>query len=110
MTHLSIKDVPPEMAEQLRLRAARHHRSLQGELMSILEQALKEAPTPPSQDWLTQQAGLLHLLGLGAQGPVLRHGWKTQAQIHAEACARHPEPLVTQASSIALIREDRDQR
>jgi len=36
MTHLSIKDVPPEMAEQLRLRAARHHRSLQGELMSIL--------------------------------------------------------------------------
>ncbi len=111
MTHLSIKDVPPEMAEQLRLRAARHHRSLQGELMSILEQALKDPPpSAPAQDWLAQQAGLVRLLGQSAQGPVLRHGWKTQAQIHAEVCARHPKPLAAQASSVALIREDRDQR
>jgi plasmid stability protein len=38
--NLSIKNVSPELAKRLRERAARHHRSLQGELMSILEQSL----------------------------------------------------------------------
>ena len=42
---LSIKDVPEELAEALRQRAARHHRSLQGELMDILEQAVRPRPT-----------------------------------------------------------------
>ena len=36
---LSIKNVPDELAEGLRARAARHHRSIQGELMAILEEA-----------------------------------------------------------------------
>lgn len=37
--NLSVKNVPEDLAERLRLRAKRHHRSLQGELMSILEEA-----------------------------------------------------------------------
>jgi antitoxin FitA len=37
--NLSIKNVPDQVAERLRLRAARAHRSLQGELMAILEEA-----------------------------------------------------------------------
>lgn len=36
---LSIKNVPDRIAQQLRKRAARNHRSLQGELMAILEDA-----------------------------------------------------------------------
>ena len=36
---LSIKNVPAVMAERLRTRAARNHRSLQGELMAILDEA-----------------------------------------------------------------------
>lgn len=36
---LSIKNVPDDLAERLRQRAKRHHRSLQGELMAILEEA-----------------------------------------------------------------------
>jgi plasmid stability protein len=36
---LSVKNVPEKLAERLRQRAARNHRSLQGELMSILEDA-----------------------------------------------------------------------
>ena len=36
---LSIKNVPDELAQRLRERAARNHRSLQGELMAILEDA-----------------------------------------------------------------------
>jgi plasmid stability protein len=41
---LSIKDVPDELAEALRARAARNHRSLQGELMHILEFAVGPRP------------------------------------------------------------------
>ena len=36
---LSIKNVPDELAQRLRERATRHHRSLQGELMAIIEAA-----------------------------------------------------------------------
>jgi plasmid stability protein len=36
---LSIKNVPDEMVRRLRKRAESHHRSLQGELMAILEEA-----------------------------------------------------------------------
>lgn len=36
---LSVKNVPEKLAQRLRQRAARNHRSLQGELMAILEEA-----------------------------------------------------------------------
>ena len=58
MTTLSIKDVPENWAEALRQRAARNHRSLQGELTAILEaavqagadaQAAPEAATEPAK-------------------------------------------------------------
>lgn len=39
---LSIKNVPDELAKRLRERAARNHRSLQGELMAILEQSVTD--------------------------------------------------------------------
>jgi plasmid stability protein len=40
--NLSIKNVPDELADRLRERAARNHRSVQGELMHILETALAD--------------------------------------------------------------------
>ena len=40
--NLSIKNVPDHVAEELRRRAAKHHRSLQGELLAILEQSVAE--------------------------------------------------------------------
>jgi len=42
---LSIKDVPQDMVRALRARARANHRSMQGELMSILEAAVR-APRP----------------------------------------------------------------
>ncbi len=39
-THLSVKNVPDEVLQRLKARAERHHRSLQGELLSILEEAV----------------------------------------------------------------------
>lgn len=38
--NLSIKNVPEELVARLRERAQRNHRSLQGEMMSILEAAV----------------------------------------------------------------------
>lgn len=40
--NLSIKNVPDHLARRLRERAAASHRSMQGELMAILEEALGE--------------------------------------------------------------------
>lgn len=40
----SIKDVPDDLARALRARARRNHRSLQGELMDILEDAVRPRP------------------------------------------------------------------
>ena len=42
--NLSIKDVPDEIAAALRERAALNHRSLQGELLAIIEAATWERP------------------------------------------------------------------
>jgi len=42
--NLSIKNVPEELAAQIKERAARNHRSLQGELMAILESVAQERP------------------------------------------------------------------
>ncbi len=38
---LSIKNAPDAVVERLRERAARHHRSLQGELLAIIEEAVE---------------------------------------------------------------------
>lgn len=42
---LSVKNVPDKLAERLRQRAASHHRSLQGELLAILEEAAQPSIT-----------------------------------------------------------------
>jgi len=39
--NLSIKNVPDSVAKRLRARAAKNHRSLQGELVAILEESLR---------------------------------------------------------------------
>ena len=42
---LSIKNVPDEVVERLRERAERNRRSLQGELLDVVERAADEPPT-----------------------------------------------------------------
>ena len=48
MTSLHIRDVPPETLHALKRLARNHHRSLQGELHTILERAARMAP--PDED------------------------------------------------------------
>lgn len=87
MPNLSIKDVPEDWAEALRQRAARNHRSLQGELMALVEAAI--SPSASS----TTTPGRLNL-----------------EQWAAARAARFPVRQCEGPSSVEMIREDRDSR
>ena len=47
--NLSIKNAPDQVVQRLRERAERHHRSLQGELMAIIETAAQSPPRTISE-------------------------------------------------------------
>jgi plasmid stability protein len=111
MPNLSIKDVPEAWAEALRQRAARNHRSLQGELMALVEQAVKQETEVPTSPVDPANPGAPRIVGYDKRGwPIVRQGWKTVEQVVAELKAKYPEPIRDQVSSIDLIREDRDSR
>jgi plasmid stability protein len=47
---LSIKNAQDDVVKRLKARAARNHRSLQGELLAIIEEAVRnEAPVSPGE-------------------------------------------------------------
>jgi plasmid stability protein len=61
--NLSIKNIPDHIAARIRRRAAKHHRSLQGELVAILEEiAIKD-------ESLTPHGFLEELRALGLKTP-----------------------------------------
>lgn len=90
--NLSIKDVPDDMAERLRARAARNHRSLQGELMSIIEQAA----AAPADVYRT--------------AVFVQRGTQSIEQIADDARRRFPEPPPSGTRAVDIIRRDRDSR
>ena len=97
--NLSIKGVPDDLAERLRARAERHHRSLQGELMAIVEQAA------PAESGGTTAAG-----AAVASPGSLRQGWKTIEELTAE---RRQRPLTATPGlplAVDIVRADRDSR
>jgi plasmid stability protein len=49
MQALHIRDVPEHVVEALKRRAKLHHRSLQGELLVVLEEAAARAPAREEQ-------------------------------------------------------------
>lgn len=80
---LSIKNVPEEVVATLRARAERNHRSLQGELLTIITNA--DALHEPGADWRGGPADLQAIM----------------AEIRASG-------LRTPDEATAMIREDRD--
>ncbi len=112
MSNLSIKDVPDAWAEALRQRASRNHRSLQGELMAIIEQAVGQ---PAVSQVRNVAPASLHRTSNGAEldrfgHPIVRRGTKTIEQIAAEHRQRFPEPIRGGPLSVDIIRADRDSR
>jgi plasmid stability protein len=58
---LSIKGVPEEQVARLRERAKANHRSLQGELRALIEEAAGTAPRRLSVDEIATKVGKLGL-------------------------------------------------
>jgi antitoxin FitA len=96
--NLSIKEVPDALADRLRARAERHHRSLQGELMAIIEQAAAQEPLPRST--LQRQSSSM----------VYPAGRRTIEEIAAAHRLRFPEPIGDGPMAVDIIRADRDSR
>jgi Arc-like DNA binding domain len=113
MPNLSIKDVPGQLAEALRQRATRNHRSLQGELMAIIEKAVMETPgaSGAHAGGTIAPVGGGTVVGYDSRGrPITRRGTKTIEQIHAEHLIRFPKPFTEGPMSVDIIRQDRDSR
>lgn len=101
--NLSIKEVPDATADRLRARAERNHRSLQGELMAIIERAANEAPDLPD--------AVAAVRPVGRARPL--RGWKTVEDLVAERRAAGRLPAAAQAGiplAVDIIRADRDRR
>lgn len=97
MPNMSIKDVPEEIAEALRQRAARNHRSLQGELMAMVSEAVGHGPATGAAPRSGDHGGT-------------RVGWRTTEDIAAELRRRFPEPVTGVPLGVDIIRAERDSR
>jgi plasmid stability protein len=51
---LSIKKVPDDIVARLKERASRHHRSVRGELLAIIEEAVRTPHRPTPKDVLAE--------------------------------------------------------
>ncbi len=111
MPNLSVKDVPETWAEALRQRAVRNHRSLQGELMAIIEQAVIGAQAAATPADAQQVLGAPRVVGHDRHGhPIVQRGWKTIEQLAEERRTLYPEPIQGGPLAVDIIREDRDSR
>ena len=126
MSNLSIKDVPEAWAESLRQRAARNHRSLQGELMAIIEQVVTaggdveafrgdKSNLDRSTMGAQQDRKQSRIVGYDRMGnPIISQGWKTIEQVCAEIDARpkSSRPVYTADMPLGrdIIRAERDAR
>lgn len=95
--NLSIKNVPEALAGKIRARAARNHRSLQGELMAIVDAAGRDERP--------------------AMNGEARQGWKSAAQLAAERRAIGPSGAPSRdlrrdgiPDAVDIVRADRDSR
>ena len=105
--NLSIEDVPKDIADRLRARAERNHRSSQRELMSLIEQAAAEAPAAASRT-AKPATGATTAAATGGRG--LHRGWQTIRGLMAERRAR---PLPSTAGlplAVDIVRADRGSR
>jgi len=103
---LTIKQVPDRVADKLRLRAAASHRSLQGELMAIVEEALlqgaPQARQPEPPPYAVKPSAKT------ASNAVLAHGKRLTLGELWERARRLGPP--SKSESAAIVRKLRDER
>lgn len=124
MANLSIKDVPEAWTEALRQRAARNHRSLQGELMAMVEVLVQEVPgavpVPASATALhlnpqakTHLANISKgtVVGYDRRGQaIVQRGWKSVDEVLAAMRAKFPDPVDQGPNSMEILRAEREAR
>jgi antitoxin FitA len=98
MPNLSIKNVPENLLRQLRERASRHHRSLQGELMALLSAAMESPVSSGAQG------------AANAAPNARRSGSRRIDDIAAEHRARWKRPFNQGPRAVDVIRADRNAR
>ncbi len=106
---LTIKQVPDRIAQKLRSRAAASHRSLQGELMAILEEAVlqgaAEAREPEAAPYVAKRK---RAAKAAASGRVPAHGKRlTLGELWERSRRLGPH---SKNESTAIIRTLRDER
>ena len=101
MPNLSIKNVPETLLAKLRERAARHHRSIQGELMALLTAAVETghgAAAPPATPATDETAN------------ARRSGTRRIEEIALEHRTRWKKPFKQTPRAVDMIRADRNAR
>ena len=107
--NLSIKSVPDDLAKRLRERAERNHRSLQGELMAIIEAAIRAVPGEPQASAPLAVRGTV--VGLDRRGqPIVRKGTRRIEEIAAELRLARPDTRRALPRSVEIVRKARDRR
>jgi plasmid stability protein len=96
--NLSIKNVPEELVEKLRERAARHHRSLQGELMALLSAFVDVSANVPEGP---EKSDAAHMR---------RTGTRRIEEIAAEHRRRWKKAFSQGPRAVDVIRAERDAR
>jgi antitoxin FitA len=96
MPSLSIKNVPDEVVERLRERAARNRRSLQGELLALICDAAAGGTVTPAPS--------------PAREPPAPRGTRSAREIFDEIRARGQGPYPDAPLAVDIIRADRDSR
>jgi len=80
--NLSIKNAPDEIVSQLRRRAQRNHRSLQGEMLAILEDAVRLATEPPAPASSDRERDVERIVALMREGLPLDGHRFTRDEMH----------------------------
>ena len=91
MPNLSIKNVPEQVVEKLRQRAASHHRSLQGELMELICRSTDEDAA-----------------NIEREGAAT--GWLSIEEIGVELATPQRRSSRTVPLAVDIIRQERDSR
>ena len=104
VANISIRDVPEAVAETLRRRAARSRRSLQGELMLILERAAAETDRQEVAQEDTQEASQAQ------RALTTRSSPRTLEDVIRSLRSQLGVTVATPSTSTAIIREMRDAR
>ncbi len=103
---LTVKQVPDRIADQLRSRAAASHRSLQGELMAILEESVLQSAAQARQPELPAYVVKRSSRRVSRNAPI--HGRRlTLGELWARSRRLGPK---SKSESVAIVRALRDER